>query len=126
MPNPVTVNVTTTCTATVTGNGGGPAPTGTISFDNDGASGTFAGNPCTLAATNMSQSQCSLGYVPSGAGTQTITGSYTPSGSTYGSSFGSTTLTVVGCQDPAAAYNRGFNAGFNSGFNAGYRARHDG
>ena len=108
-PAAVVVSQSTTCTATVSDQDAGQksSPQGTVTFSNPGASGGFAGNPCTLApVVATTTSSCSVTYTPTGAGSgpHTITASYsgsalheTSSGSTNVSVAKRTTTTSVSC-----------------------------
>src|SRR3954454_13836276 len=97
-PNPVTYGASSVCTATVTDTAasGKTAPTGTVTFNNGGASGTFIGPTCTLGSPTSTSSSCSVGYTPSavGTGTHAIGASY-GADSTHSGSSGSTNLTVA-------------------------------
>ena len=112
VPNPVQINTTTTCVATVTDTSAHPtAPTGTVSWSDGGAGGSFVTSPCTLTAQNSSQSQCDVTYTPVEPGPLTITATYKPSSTTWAASSGSTTLnvgasgTVVSCSPNPVAVN---------------------
>src|SRR5207247_7594376 len=74
-PSSVVTNNGSTCTATVTDTASGTAstPTGTVKFGSSGtASGTFTPAPsCSLVIGS-----CSVTFTPTGAGTDTVTGSY--------------------------------------------------
>jgi hypothetical protein len=68
-------------------------PTGPVSFTSSG-SGNFSGTPCALAGTGIS-AICSVTYVPSTAGMQTITASY-GGDPTHSPSSGTTTVSTSG------------------------------
>src|SRR3954447_18466103 len=97
-PNPVTYGASSVCTATVTDTAasGKTAPTGTVTFNNGGASGSLTSSTCTLGSPTSTSSSCSVGYTPSavGTGTHAIGASY-GADSTHSGSSGSTNLTVA-------------------------------
>ena len=96
-PNPVTYGGGSICTATVsdTAASGKTAPTGTVTFNNGSASGSFSSTTCTLGSPTSTSSSCSVTYTPSavGTGTHAIGASY-GADSTHSGSSGSTNLTV--------------------------------
>ena len=65
-PNPATLNGSTTCTATVTDTDAGAAvaPSGTVSWSNGGATGSFASGTCTLGSGSGGTASCSVSYTP--------------------------------------------------------------
>jgi hypothetical protein len=70
-PSSIRLNGTTTCTAVVTGVG----PSGTVTWGNGSAPGSFTASTCTLASGTGATS-CSVAYTASAVGTQTITAAY--------------------------------------------------
>jgi len=98
-PNPASVTAGTpiTLTATVTDTSSSPpsSPSGTVSWSDNGAGGSFLTGTCTVSPTSSSQSQCTITYVaPFTPGSKTITASYSGD-STHLSSSGTSSLTVV-------------------------------
>ena len=75
-PLTLTLPAATSCTATVTDLGAPRAPTGTVAFSSTGAGAFGPPASCSLVATTGAQSQCQLTFLPSGAGSDTITGTY--------------------------------------------------
>jgi trimeric autotransporter adhesin len=72
------------------------APTGTISWSDGGAGGTFSPSPsCTLAPvpSTTGKSACTVSYTPSVTGSITMTATYSGD-STHNGSSGTSTLTV--------------------------------
>ncbi|HWC85289.1 MAG TPA: Ig-like domain repeat protein, partial [Solirubrobacteraceae bacterium] len=96
-PNPVTYGASSSCTATVSDTAAGvkTAPTGTVTFNNGSASGSFSSATCTLGSPTFSSSSCPVTYTPTavGTGTHTIGASY-GTDTTHTGSSGSTDLTV--------------------------------
>ena len=87
-PKPFTVIVTDTSGS------GRTAPTGTVSWSDNGAGGTFSGTTCTLGPTGGGDSStCIVSYTPLKIGSVTITATY-PGDGTHGTSSGSSALTV--------------------------------
>jgi hypothetical protein len=72
-------------------------PTGTVSWSDNGAGGTFSSGTCTLATVTTGVSACTVTYTPANLGTITITGTYSSdtlhSGSSSTSVLTSTTRT---------------------------------
>ncbi|MBJ7332324.1 MAG: hypothetical protein JHC95_20675 [Solirubrobacteraceae bacterium] len=90
LPASALVGATVTCEATVTDTDGGTAvtPTGTVAFTQGGAgAGTFDGDgTCALVASGtLGRSACSLTYVATIQGAQTLTGTYQGTPQSYGS-----------------------------------------
>ena len=96
-PNPasVTVGGALTFTATVTDTGSSPSsPSGTISWSDGGAGGSFSATTCTLSSSGTGASTCQAAYTaPSTAGSVTITGTYSGD-STHATSSGTSSLSV--------------------------------
>jgi Bacterial Ig-like domain (group 3) len=96
-PNPAsaTIGASATFTATVTDDGLSPTtPTGTATWSDGGAGGTFTPATCTLTTASSSSGSCQAAYKPaSKAGPVTITASY-PGDSSHGTSSGTSALTV--------------------------------
>src|SRR5207245_635701 len=93
----VTAGTPITITATVTDTSSSPpsSPSGTVSWSDNGAGGSFLTGTCTVSPTSSSQSQCTITYVaPFTPGSKTITASYSGD-STHLSSSGTSSLTVV-------------------------------
>jgi uncharacterized repeat protein (TIGR01451 family) len=109
-PNPVGVNAPAICTATVTdviGGGQDAVPTGTVTFSSSGA-GSFSAFTCTLAPAAGFSASCAVTYTPTATGTQTITATYpltTDASHRFGTSFGTTTLTVLARPTVAKAFS---------------------
>ena len=81
--------------STVTDSSSAPsAPTGTVTWSDGGAGGTFSSNTCSLGSPSGGSATCSVSYTaPSSAATVTVTASY--SGDTgHSPSSGAATLTV--------------------------------
>ncbi|MFL5842262.1 MAG: Ig-like domain repeat protein [Thermoleophilaceae bacterium] len=73
-----TVGISSNCTATVSDTGSGikTTPTGTVSWSSSPA-GTFASTQCMLSPTaTVGVATCSVGFTPSSAGANVVTGSY--------------------------------------------------
>jgi len=70
-PGSVILNGSATCTAVVAGVG----PSGTVSWSNGTASGSFSATSCTLTSQNGTAT-CSVTYSPTAGGSQTITAAY--------------------------------------------------
>src|SRR2546428_157285 len=70
-------------------------PTGTVSWSDGGAGGTFTSTACTLAqfGTSTSTSICAVTYTPANTGSATITGTYSGD-SSHQISSGTSALTV--------------------------------
>src|SRR5213594_290029 len=109
----VIANQASVCTATVTDVGTSPTtPLGTVGFTATGSStGTFGStSPCTLTAGSTSDvSTCTASFVPSQAGTASVSAIYTPSDSHTSSSSATpssitvnlrTTTTTITCSSP--------------------------
>ena len=98
-PNPasVTPGSPLTFAAAVKDTSGSPsAPSGSVSWSDGGAGGSFSAATCTLSSLSSSQSQCSTTYTsPSTPGSATITGTYSGD-STHSSSPGASSLTFGG------------------------------
>jgi len=88
---------TTNCVATVVDNAGAPtAPTGSVSFDDGGAGGSFDNTSCTLVDNGDGMSaSCSVNYTPSAVSTPTVTASYPGVTPTWAASSGAQTLAVT-------------------------------
>jgi DNA-binding beta-propeller fold protein YncE len=101
-PQSVLVGRPTTCTATVRDTDSGPAvtPAGTVRFATNGT-GTFAGDPCTLAGTAKSAS-CKVSYVPIAAGSHLLSASYSGDAA-HTSNTGQGTIEAGG-SDPGSSY----------------------
>ncbi len=99
-PGSVVVGSATSCSATVTDTSASPTnPTGTVTFSNGGAAGSFSPTTCTLTNSGTNAATCvtSASYTPSSVetGTQSIAGMY-GGDSTHASSTSTTfTLTVT-------------------------------
>jgi hypothetical protein len=93
-PASVTAGGTVTFTATVTDTSASPtAPSGTISWSDGGAGGSFSSGTCSLQGTS-STGTCQVTYTtPTTAGSVTVTGSYS-SDSTHSASSGESSVTV--------------------------------
>jgi len=74
-PASIGTGTPTVCTATVSDSASSAAPAGTVNLTGNGAT-FFSGNPCTLSAKPGGGASCVVGAVPTNAGTQTITASY--------------------------------------------------
>jgi hypothetical protein len=86
-PNPSTITVSCpqkpdsaglvdACKASVTDTGPNPiTPTGSITFTTSATTGSFTGNPCTLAGTGATAA-CTVDYSDSAGGDRTITATY--------------------------------------------------
>jgi len=96
-PNPasVTIGTSATFTATATDEGISPTtPTGTVTWSDGGAGGTFGAATCTLTTVSSSSSSCPVSYKPApSAGPVTITAGYSGDLS-HGTSSGTSALTV--------------------------------
>ncbi len=96
-PNPAsaTIGTSATFTATVADDGLTPTtPTGTVTWSDGGAGGTFTPATCTLTTASPSSSSCQAAYKPpSTAGPVTITATYSGD-SGHGTSSGTSALTV--------------------------------
>jgi Bacterial Ig-like domain (group 3) len=117
-PSTVAVNDSVTCQATVSDIGSGVAgsPTGTVTFSNSPAAGTFSPASCALNPAGSSTSACQVTYTPSlgSEGTQAITaatagsGDYAGSADATGASLTVTarsTSTQVACSPSTAPVN---------------------
>ncbi|OLC93913.1 MAG: hypothetical protein AUI92_01835 [Thaumarchaeota archaeon 13_1_40CM_3_38_6] len=99
LPNPATTSSGTPITfhAKVLDSSDGPKriPTGTVSWSDGGAGGTFTSTSCTLAqfGTSTSTSICAVTYTPANTGSATITGTYSGD-SSHQISSGTSALTV--------------------------------
>jgi hypothetical protein len=96
-PNPAsaTIGTSATFTATVTDDALTPTtPTGTVSWSDGGAGGTFTPATCTLTTASSSSGSCQAAYKPaSKAGPVTITATYSGD-SSHSTSSGPSALTV--------------------------------
>ena len=98
-PNPASATaatpITFTATVTDTSTSSPSSPSGTVSWSDNGAGGSFLPGTCTLSSSSSSQSQCTVTYVaPLTPGSITITASYSGD-STHLSSSGTSSLTVL-------------------------------
>src|SRR2546428_680601 len=99
LQNPATTSSGTPITfhAKVLDSSDGPKriPTGTVSWSDGGAGGTFTSTSCTLAqfGTSTSTSICAVTYTPANTGSATITGTYSGD-SSHQISSGTSALTV--------------------------------
>jgi hypothetical protein len=98
-PNPASVTAGTpiTFTATVTDRSAPSpsSPSGTVSWGDNGAGGSFLVGTCTLSSSSSSQSQCTITYVaPITPRSVTIAASYSGD-STHLASSGASSLTVT-------------------------------
>ena len=98
-PNPASATaatpITFTATVTDTSTSSPSSPSGTVSWSDNGAGGSFLPGTCTLSSSSSSQSQCTVTYVaPLTPGSITITASYSGD-STHLSSSGRSSLTVL-------------------------------
>ncbi len=95
-PNPANTNVGTKTTfhVKVVDSNSGPRvlPTGSVSWSDGGAGGTFNSSSCTLTPLT-SISTCAIAYTPSIAGPVTITATYSGDG-VHTTSSGTSALTV--------------------------------
>lgn len=128
VPATAAVGTSTTCTATVTDTDASPTnPTGTVSFSNGGASGTFTPSSCTLTASGTTMATCNVAYVPGavGSGTQSISASYHGDSTHSASSSTSFGLTVtkksptLTTTSSAASITTGSTASDSSSFGSG-------
>ena len=115
LPASALVGTTVTCTSTVTDSDSGTAvtPTGDVGFTRTGTgAGTFGtGDICTLTGSGtLGTASCSISYVASAPGAQTLTGAYKGTFNSFSSSASdahSATLptppTATGGQSTAAA-----------------------
>ena len=89
-------------TATVTDTASSPtAPTGTVTWSDGGAGGSFSAGTCTLGSPSGASSSCQVSYTaPSAAASVTVTASYSGD-SGHSSSSGSASLTVQQSQSYA-------------------------
>src|SRR5437867_334419 len=98
-PNPASATaaspITFTATVADTSASSPSSPTGTVSWSDNGAGGSFVAASCTLSSSSSSQSQCTVTYLaPLTPGSITITASYSGD-STHLSSSGTSSLTVT-------------------------------
>ena len=93
----------TSCTVTVRDQlSGAITPIGSVSFAAAPSSGSFGGTSCTLAAKNATAASCTVTFVPTVAGSYTVTGSY-GGDSAHTASSGSAPLTAYGPTGKAVA-----------------------
>src|SRR6267143_2108931 len=69
-------------------------PTGTVSWSDGGAGGSFGSSTCTLGAVNTASSFCTVLYTPSTLGPVTITAAY-PGDTYHTGSSGTSSLTSI-------------------------------
>src|SRR5437660_833360 len=98
-PNPASATaatpITFAATVTDTSPSSPSSPSGTVSWTDNGAGGSFLPGTCTLSSSSSSQSQCTVTYVaPLTPGSITIAASYSGD-STHRSSSGTSSLTVT-------------------------------
>jgi len=98
-PNPASAiagtPITFTATVADTSASSPSSPTGTVSWSDNGAGGSFLTGTCTLSSSSSSQSQCTVTYIaPLTPASITITASYSGD-STHLSSSGTSSLTVT-------------------------------
>jgi sugar lactone lactonase YvrE len=115
-PTSVAVQAASTCTATVTdtATSGPSTPTGSVSFSAAPSTGTFGGSgTCSLSETGTTGvGSCQVSFMPSVAGSYTITGGYLGDSTHQASDGLSSTLT-------AANSSTGSGLGGSSGSGAG-------
>src|SRR2546426_550678 len=91
-----TVGISTTFSAVVTDTTSGTptSPTGTVSWSDNSAGGTFSSPTCTLAASSGASSTCTISYTPSKSGQIWITATYSGDTTNAGGS-GTSALAVT-------------------------------
>ena len=91
-----TVGISTTFSAVVTDTTSGTptSPTGTVSWSDNSAGGTFSSPTCTLAAASGTSSTCTISYTPSKSGQIWITATYSGDTTNAGGS-GTSALAVT-------------------------------
>jgi hypothetical protein len=120
-PNPVAAGARSVCTFTVTDlsrGQGGAALTGPLQSPPSGGVGVASNSPrtdfypatptCTLANPSANQATCQIAFVNRSPETVTLTGTYTPTGSSIGVhniSTGAGPVNVSGCTSGPVVYN---------------------
>jgi hypothetical protein len=97
-PNPASTtpggSVVFTATVADASGSGASSPSGSVTWSDGGAGGSFSSASCALSSASSTTSSCSASYTPPSAGaTATITGAYAGD-STHSGSSGTSTLTV--------------------------------
>jgi len=100
-PNPATASTgaTVAFTASATDTGASPStPSGSVSWGDGGAGGSFSPSTCSLSSVSSNKGQCSTSYTaPSTAGSETITATYSGDPS-HSASPGTSSLTTSNTQ----------------------------